>query len=251
MKLMLWIALIIPVLGYANLPSSHTSLLKYVQEAPDQGDTATCLYMASTGAIELLLNKHYNITYPKRGDIHDISEIYTINQRARSSGTWHQVAIPRFNQGWAIHSNDLVFQAWNDDGSVNRSVWSRPSNWNQLPKMSIKEKFTSKKLFVRGKNRYSQYVIQKGDIEKIKQTLVDTDSPVLINYNHKRWWHAVLIVGYDDNAKGDCLHTPATECSGMGAFWVRDSLGKETHLRDYDWFRVNGNAAISVTILEE
>ena len=58
MKLMLWIALIIPVLGYANLPSSHTSLLKYVQEAPDQGDTATCLYMASTGAIELLLHKH-------------------------------------------------------------------------------------------------------------------------------------------------------------------------------------------------
>lgn len=250
MKSMLWIAVLLPVLSYANLPQSHTNLLKYVQEAPDQGDTATCLYMASTGAVELLLNKHYNITYPRTGDIHDISEVFTINKRASYTGTWHQMAVPRFNDGWAIHINELEFNAWRADGSVNRSVWSRPGNWNKLPKMSIKEKFTSKKLFVRGKNRYSQYVVQPGDIELIKKSLVETNSPVLINYNHNRWWHAVLIVGYDDNAKGDCLHTPEVECSGTGAFWVRDSLGKETHLRDYDWFRVNGNAAFSVTMQE-
>ena len=35
--------------------------LQYVQEAPDQGDVASCLYMATTGSIELLLNqKKYN-----------------------------------------------------------------------------------------------------------------------------------------------------------------------------------------------
>lgn len=250
MKKMLWIAIILPVLCYAKLPPSHTSLLKYVQEAPDQGDTATCLYMATTGAIELLLNKHYNITNPRAGDIHDISEVYTINQRASYSGSWHQTAIPRFNLGWAIHHNDLVFKAKNEDGTNNTSVWRRPSDWNKLPKMSIKENFTSKRLFVRGKNRYSKYVIQKGDIDLIKQTLNETNSPILINYNHDGWWHAVLIVGFDDEATGTCLHTPDKECSGKGAFWVRDSLGIKTHLRDYDWFRVNGNAAFSVTIKE-
>lgn len=250
MRNILWIAIIFPVLTYANLPNNYTNLLKYVQEAPDQGDTAACLFMATTGAVELLLNKQYNITYPRSGDINDISERFTLNNKVRYSGTWHQTAVPRFNQGWAIHINDLEFEAWNTDGSVNRRVWSKPRDWNKLPRMNIKEQFTSKKLFVRGRNRYSQYVIKKGDIEKIKNTLVETESPVLINYNHNHWWHAVLIVGYDDKAKGECLHTPEVECSGKGAFWVRDSLGKETHLRDYDWFRVNGNAAFSVTLLE-
>lgn len=81
MRNMLWIAIIFPVLTYANLPSSYTNLLKYVQEAPDQGDTAARLFMASTGAVELLLNKQYNITYPRTGDINDISERFTLNNK--------------------------------------------------------------------------------------------------------------------------------------------------------------------------
>lgn len=248
MKKMLWIAIVFPILSYANLPLNHTSLLKYVQEAPDQGETGTCLFMATTGAVELLLNKHYNITDPKAGDINDISEIYTINQRASYSGSWHQMVVPRFNYGWAIRHNDLVFKAKNQDGSDNMNVWRKPSNWSQLPRMSIKESFTSRRLFIRGNNRFSKYVIRDGDIDLIKQTLNTTNSPVLINYNHNGWWHVVLIVGYDDEASGTCLHTPQKECSGKGAFWVRDSLGIKTHLRDYDWFRVNANAAFSVTM---
>ena len=34
----------------ATFPAKYIELLDYVQEAPDQGQTSTCLYVASTGA---------------------------------------------------------------------------------------------------------------------------------------------------------------------------------------------------------
>lgn len=233
-----------------TLPSNHLSLLEFVQEAPDQGDTAACLFMGSTGSVELLLNKKYNIRNPQKGDLFDISEIFTINQPARYQGSWHEMAVARFNSGWAIAEHDLPFTAWTTDGQVNRSVWKKPSDFYSLPRMEIPEKFKTTKIFVKGRNRYSKYVANETDILNVKKALVETNSPILINYNHDGWWHVVNIVGYDDNAKGECLHTPITECSGIGAFYVRDSLGKDTHLRDYDWFRVNANAAFIVSLEE-
>lgn len=232
------------------LPERYTELLPFVQEAPDQGDTATCLYMGSTGAVELLLNKKYNIQYPKENDIFDISEIFTINHSTRYSGSWHEMGVARFNSGWAIASKDLEFNAWTPSGENNRSVWRRPSNFYSLPRIEINEKFKTHRLFVKGRNRYSKYVLTHKDIDLVKSSLVNSNSPILINYNHNGWWHVVNIVGFDDHAKGECLHTPQNECSGKGSFYVRDSLGKKTHLRDYDWFRVNGNAAFIVEMIE-
>jgi hypothetical protein len=248
MKWILSFVLIVPAYVQAQLPKKHLSLLPFVQEAPDQGDTATCLFQSSTGAVELLLNKKYNIRHPNKGDLFDISEVFTINHSARYSGSWHQMAIPRFNQGWAISNNDLEFKAFNEDGSNNRGVWRRPRDFYNLPRMQFEEKFQTEKLFVRGKNRYSKYVVKAKDIELVKRKLVENDAPILINYNHRGWWHMVIIVGYDDDVKGECLHTPEHECKGQGSFYVRDSLGKDTHPRDYDWFRVNANAAFAVTM---
>jgi len=37
----------------------------------------------------------------------------------------------------------------------------------------------------------------------IKDTLKRTNSPILLIYNHYAYWHAVLIVGYDDNKEID------------------------------------------------
>jgi hypothetical protein len=234
---------------FARDVRKHISLLPFVQEAPDQGDTATCLFMGSTGSVELLLNKKYNIRFPNSGDLFDFSERFTINHSARYSGSWHQMGVARFNDGWSILDNDLPFTAWTTDGQVNRSVWKRPSDFYKLPRVEFSERFKSTKLFVKGRNRYSKYVLNQKDIQKIKDTLDKTNSPILVNYNHRGWWHVVNIVGYDDGVKGECLHTPNTECSGVGAFYVRDSLGKDTHLRDYDWFRVNGNAAFVVEMI--
>lgn len=252
---MKWISIVLILItilisgnAFSYQPQSHTSLLPYVQEAPDQGDTATCLYQGTTGAVELLLNQKYNIRYPKKNDIFDISERFAISHRTKSTGHWIEMVIPRFNNGWTIHNENLPFIAYSADGSKNKRVWKRPRNFYQLPRMDLDIEVKSEKIFAYGKNRYSKYVVQKGDIEKVKKALNDNNAPVLINYNHNGWWHVVNIVGYDDHAKGECLYTPEHECSGEGAFYVRDSLGKKTHLRAYDWFRVNANTAYSITL---
>ncbi len=229
------------------LPVRFTDLLDYVQEAPDQGDTATCLYMGSTGSVELLLNQKYNIRNPQKGDIFDISERYTLSQRAPESKYWQLKALNRFNKGWFIHDSEFPFNAYREDGTNNSTVWRRPSNFYDLPRVEISEKFKGTKLFIRGRNRYSKYVVKTQDILDVKNALVQNNAPVLVNYNHNRWWHIVNIVGFDDEATGECLHTPEKECTSKGGFYVRDSLGKATHLRSYDWFRVNVNAAFLIT----
>ena len=234
-----------------ELPNRHDSLLEYVQEAPDQGDVASCLYMATTGSIELLLNQKYGIRYPKKGDLFDISERFTMNFRIKHRGSWHTTAMPRLNKGWAISENNLPFTAWTEEGEVNRSMWRKPSDFYDIERMKIDHKFKADRLFVRGKNRHSRYVVKPKDIEAIKKALVENNAPVLAYYNHNRWWHVVNIVGYDDNAIGECTHTPEPECNTTGAFYVRDSLGKMTHLRSYDWLRVNANAAYAVTFKDE
>lgn len=248
---MKWISIALLLVGskaMATLPEQFTELLPYVQEAPDQGDTATCLFQGSTGAVELLLNQKYHIRYPKRSDIFDLSERFAISYSMRTSGHWLERVLPKFNQGWSIHISDLPFNAYNTDGSNNRAVWNRPSDFYKLPRVSFDINVKTQKIFARGKNKYSKYVVQPGDIEAVKKALVENKAPVLINYNHNGWWHVVNIVGFDDQAQGECLHTPAHECSGKGAFYVRDSLGRPTHLRDYDWFRVNVNTAFVVTL---
>ena len=56
-----------------------------------------------------------------------------------------------------------------------------------------------------------------------------------------------LIVGRNDQIPGKCYDTPASECNkDVGSFYVRDSFGVEVEVRDYDWFRVKGNAAFII-----
>ena len=85
----------------------------------------------------------------------------------------------------------------------------------------------------------------------IKDALWKYKSPVLINYNDEDYWHVILIVGYDDRIPGACYDTDPKECEGdIGSFYVRDSFGVRVELRDYDWFRVKGNAAFVVKLKE-
>jgi hypothetical protein len=231
-------------LAFAEIPASYDELLDYVQEAPDQGETNTCLFVASTGAMELIANKVNGIKNPKVGGKFDLSESYVIHAPYSSEAySFFDEPVLRFN-GNAVHIKDWSFDAW-DDSRINYSVWNRHPDFYNLPKVNV-PKVETIKLFQYG-NRWSTYVIDEVEINQIKESLWKYKSPIIVNYNDEDFWHVVLIVGYDDNLPGECYDTDPKECEGsIGSFYVRDSFGVGVELRDYDWFRVKGNAAFVV-----
>lgn len=226
-------------------PSSYTELLDYVQEAPDQGDTNTCLYVASTGATELIANKEAGIKNPKPFGKYDLSESFVINVPNTVTKSFFETPVLRFNNGYGVHIKDWYYEAWK--GYVkNVSVWNAHPNMSRLPKVEL-PKVETIKLFELGRNRWATYVLNDSHVEQIKEALWKYKSPIIINYNDEGYWHVILIVGYDDDVPGECYDTDPRECEGdIGAFYVRDSFGVKVELRDYDWFRVKANAAAVV-----
>lgn len=226
-----------------DLPSQYTELLDYVQMAPDQGDTNTCLYVASTGAMELLANKKNNIKNPQPYGPYDLAESFIIHAPEYGNKSFWEAPVMKFNRGHGVHINDWPFDAWNDT-SVNYDVWDS-REWRSMKKVQV-PKVDTIQLFIYG-NRWSTNVLNNTHIQKIKAALHKYKSPILINYNDNYYWHAILIVGYDDNLPGKCYEISDTECKEQkGSFFVRDSFGVAVELRDYDWFRVKGNAAFVV-----
>ena len=91
------------------------------------------------------------------------------------------------------------------------------------------------------------------DVEKIKYMLRTRRAPVVVIYNHYLYWHADIIVGYDDTVEtsgcpmvdasmdyfdqqGSSAYTRKIEnhmddigdCTSQGIFYVRDSIYEGT-----------------------
>lgn len=234
-----------------NLPSRYTELVKYVQPAPDQGETNTCWFMASTGAMELLLNKRDNLKNQKKNSKNDLAESFLIWQKDywdKETNPQHFIeeVVIRFNHGVAIHNSVWPYYAYYDDGTDNMEVWNRHPDYVSLPRIEV-PKLKTTYLFARGK-KYATYVLKPEDVTAVKEALVKHKSPIIINYNDDGYWHVVLIVGYDDKKKGACYELEEDECAKKGAFYVRDSNGKKFELRDYNWFLYKANAAAVVEL---
>lgn len=228
-------------------PEQYVELVDYVQESPDQGDVNTCLFMSNTGAMELLANKKAGIKNPPAYGPYDLSESYLM-WAPYSPGAKSFVDAPvlRFNKGFGILAKDWPFEAWRNN-IPNQTVWNRHPNMDTLPHIELPE-VESVKLFQYG-NKWSTNVLDQEDVDLIKDALWKYKSPVIVNYNDDDFWHVVLIVGYDDNLPGPCYDTDESECSSdIGSFYVRDSFGTKVELRDYDWFRVKGNAAFVIKL---
>lgn len=228
-----------------ELPQRYDELVPYVQEAPDQGKSNSCLYVASTGAMELIANKKAGIKNPAPYGTYDLAESFLINAPAVSvKGKYFwEIPLHKFNRGYGIHVSDWPFEAW-DGTDPNSDVWDY-RNWSDLPKVKL-PKIETIPLFVIG-DKWSTRVLKEKHITAIKAALWKYKSPVLVNYNDNLYWHVILIVGYDDDVPGRCYQVSATDCKERrGAFYVRDSFGVPVELRDYDWFRIKGNAAFVV-----
>lgn len=238
---------------HAALPKKYNELLLYVQPAPDQGETNTCLFMASTGAMELLLNKRDKIKNPKAGGPNDITESFLIwqtNFLDRENPSYHFIedVVKKFNHGEAVHNKLWPYKAYNSDGTDNMAVWDRHPMFDELERMPVPAVKTEL-LFARGK-KWATNVLLPEDIQTVKEALVTHKSPIIINYNDDGYWHVVLIVGYDDRVKGQCYEIEKEECNKRGSFFVRDSNGKKFEARAYNWFLHNGNAAAVVKLKE-
>lgn len=222
-----------------------------MQPAPNQGETNTCWFMASTGALELLLNKRDKISFPKKGGKNDLAESFLIWQKDywdHETRTQHFIeeVVIRFNHGEAIQNKYWPFKAFNSDGTDNLAVWNKHPDFNILPRIRV-PKLKTTFLFARGK-KYATYVLRPEDVTQVKAALIKHRSPVIINYNDDGFWHVVLIVGYDDRKKGECYELETDECGKTGAFYVRDSNGKTFEARDYNWFLYRANAAAVVEL---
>ncbi len=234
----------------AALPNRYLELLPYVQKAPDQGETNTCWFMASTGAMELLLNKKNNIKRPRVGGPYDLSESFLIYQKdyydaADPQEHFIEQVIARFNWGEAVLNKHWPVEL-NPDKTANYSIWFKHPQQDTLPRIKV-PKLKSELLFARGK-RWATEVLKPSDIELMKKTLVTRKAPLIVNYNDDGYWHVILIVGYSDRLKGSCYELEASECNKRGAFAVRDSDGKRYEWRAYNWFLKYGNAAAVVDL---
>ncbi len=206
--------------------------------------------MASTGAMELLLNRKHNVRRPRPNGRFDLSESFLIHQynfSSRKDPQEHFIegVIAKFNRGEAVLNRDWPVPL-DAKGVAEMSVWNLHPQFPSLPRVEVPG-IKSELLFSRGR-KWATEVLLPEDVETVKRALVERRAPVIINYNDDGYWHVVLIVGYSDRAKGICYELEEEECNKRGAFALRDSDGKRYEFRAYNWFLKYANAAAVVEL---
>ncbi len=234
----------------------NTEMLPFVLASPNQRNAGSCLFMATTGVAEILMNQHTPLDDIQHLGDTDLSERFLMN--ANSS-------VPAFEILWVL--SDLIY-TYNYLGgsmldrdypmaaSLDENIyysWTNdlPGDWeDQLVETPGFERTT---IFIDPlKNSDSQWNVGLMDdttVEQIKYELRTKNAPVIIVYNHYLYWHADIIVGYDDTVEtngcpmvNDMLSVFAEEgahsyvtkiedhmeeiggCTDMGIFYVRDSI---------------------------
>src|SRR5687768_5490602 len=100
-KMIFFLSMLDLSISYVELPSSYTELIDFVQPAPDQGKTGTCLFVATTGAMELLLNKQHDIRHPAVFGTYALSEPFLIHPPYQTppGKSFFEAPAYKFNQG--------------------------------------------------------------------------------------------------------------------------------------------------------
>lgn len=231
-------------------PIRYTELNDYVIEAPNQGQVNTCLFMGATGAMEILLSKKLGIKNPQPKGSTDISERYTISERAANrSKSWFEDAFLKFDSGEAVLTRDMPFESFTENGDINYGAWNVPSNFDTAPRIKL-PKIETVFLFSVG-SKYSKGVLDASHLQKVKDALVQYQSPIIAIGNDEDYWHVTVITGFDDTIEGDCYELDSKVCEGkLGAVYVRDSFGTRLEARSYEWFLRRGNSAAVAKLAE-
>ena len=257
--------------GYGEVDED---LMDYVFASPNQFDAGSCLFMATTGAMEVLLNQRITPDEMEYKGETDLSERYLMNVYSQvPSGKMTYFLtdlVYTYNHfGGSMLDRDYPFEAgyvkdgWNgtteaepsDSGAYFSAYYSwlnhLPDNWEEmLVETPAAERTT---VFVdpdRDSNSYWAVAITDWEsVDIIKYLLRTQRAPVIVVYNHYLYWHAVMIVGYDDTYKtGGCDFVESNldyfsqqgassyvnqiensmddlgGCRDHGVFYVRDSI---------------------------
>lgn len=202
----------------------------FVLASPNQFDAGSCLYMANTGAMEILLNQHTpleDVTY--EGDT-DLSERYLMNASNHVGAGELPYDITdtlytynvfggsllnrdyRFTVGYVRDSGSGVVPADPDDEGAYASCqynWfdDLPGGWQeQLTPTPEAERTLIALDPDLDRNSIWAVALMDGDVvARIKYELRTKRAPVVVVYNHYLYWHTNIIVGYDDTRSiGEC-----------------------------------------------
>ncbi|MEO5668829.1 MAG: hypothetical protein ABIR96_12280 [Bdellovibrionota bacterium] len=202
----------------APLPG-FSELTDYALAAPDQEDAGTCLYMSLTGILEWWTARlNPTLSREADGDV-DLSERFTVNQAAalsREAGVknWRTDTIEVFNMlGYAATNRSYPFKKGHFVHTANGYARAEASpealfgtlfNWiNEISTTQIEQ------VKLPHFKREVLYADPHGDqwnigaapanlVELIKEKLQERKAPVHLIYNHYGYWHATVIVGFDD-----------------------------------------------------
>jgi hypothetical protein len=238
------------------ITTANQEMLPFVLASPNQYDAGSCLFMATTGAAEILMNQRTSIDRIQYLSDTDLSERYLMNASDD---------VPSFANQWFL--SDLIYaynylggsmldrnypMAADPDGSVAYS-WKNdlPGDWrDQLVETPGFERTT---IFIDpakdNNSKWNVALMNDTTVEQIKYELRTKNAPVIIVYNHYLYWHSDIIVGYDDSVETDgcpmvtsSLSHFAQEgydeyaariedhmaqlggCTDTGVFYVRDSI---------------------------
>lgn len=222
-----------PVTG---LPFRYEDLTDHLLPSPDQDEAGSCLYMALTGAAEFFLNRQrrfWNPFFRPRSDgPTDLSEryfmglngvdesdsnvpdwrtdmVYMFNQNSTRARAGVLNRNYRFTKGWYVnHANgDLQPSHEGAEGASYGTSFNWIEGWNEVAeKRYVRLPEFSREVLYADANRdqWATGTAPADAVERIKESLVRNRAPVVVIYNHFRYWHAVLIVGYKDDAETTC-----------------------------------------------
>ncbi|MBT7608444.1 MAG: hypothetical protein HN576_01730 [Bacteriovoracaceae bacterium] len=215
----------LPMFSKALLPNQQSYkggfnyLLPYIMPAPYQQGAGSCLFMSHTGAVEILLNLKYKKNI-------DLSERYFMNLKKASIGdelvkNWRVDTIYRLNSTGEIYSNKdyyfgkgyyktvkgrRVFTDKDDPKANYGTKWNWVIDLNRLNADNNKDpislpKFEREVLFEDPEeNQWNIGAAPKDIVKRVINAFAKRKAPIEVIYNHHGFWHANIIVGYNEHA---------------------------------------------------
>jgi hypothetical protein len=284
-------------LDLPNQSGRTNTLVPFALSSPDQESAGSCLYMASTGAMEVILNSNSRSRDLRSEGATDLSERFTMNIGLdHALNNWKTDTVLLFNrENGAVRNKDYRYtKGWyKTEGGATKPAEKTDPEAEYGPQVNwvygITPEVQSKKINVPkikrniifkdpSDNLWNAGIMGRGVIRKVQDHLRYKNSPVLVIYNHYGYWHAALILGFDENKEHEqCpmvknyLETMEQnpiqkqyvkkiknsmavngECATKGIFYVRDSIytGNPSKIYDYDLSQTGEETPYSKRIVE-